>query len=314
MLLIRNFLKNKTTHPGVIITLGNFDGVHIGHQKLIAKVKELAHEQHKIASVMSFEPHPSVFFNYKNKDYRILSFKEKFKNLKNLGIERLYLATFNNSFASLSAEEFVENILVKTLNISHIVVGYNFSFGHKREGNYEILKKLAKKHNFGISQIECQSDGKAYSSSAIRELLMQGKPEEASKQLGYQYYITGRVIKGKSLAITLGYPTANIKLHDLFRPRYGVYLINAIIEGDSQIYYGMANIGKRPTLDGVNELLEVHIFDFNQDLYGKNLKVELKKFIRDEHKFNNIEELVSQIKLDEINTRKLINENIDDKY
>jgi riboflavin kinase/FMN adenylyltransferase len=308
MQLIRNFLSSNLVINKQVITIGNFDGVHLGHQQLINTTVNIAKQESLIPTIMSFEPHPNLYFNRQLNNFRIISFSDKFQKIKDLGIKKFYIAKFDNGFSNLAPEDFINHILNK-LNIKHIVIGYDFIFGKNREGNINVLKNLAEKYNFKITQISCLKESDTVlSSSNIRKFIKEGNVEAASKMLGYQYFISGKVISGNKTAVKLGYPTANLKLHDLQRLKYGVYLIKIFIENENKYYLGMANIGIRPTLDGLNELLEVHLFDFNKNIYGTKLKVEFIEFIREELKFPNFEALKKQIALDEIVIRNKIYE------
>jgi riboflavin kinase/FMN adenylyltransferase len=289
----------------VALTIGNFDGLHLGHQSLIKQVVQKAKSMDNVlAGVFSFEPHASVYFERLHKNYRILSLKNKLQILRQLGIDLVILQKFNQQLAQMKPQEFLLFMLEK-FAIKHLVVGYDFTFGNNREGDISLLAEFAKKHDFNLSVIPAaKQDVVVHSSSYIRGLLAEGRVGELTAHLGYYYYITGVIIEGRKLARELGYPTANIKLHNLLRPKYGVYLVRVEVEG--QKYFGMANIGVRPTIDGANELLEVNIFDYNTDIYGVRIKVELLQFIREEKKFASIEALKAQIAQDKIKIWELI--------
>jgi riboflavin kinase/FMN adenylyltransferase len=300
--LIRH-LNREIQKEQVVATIGNFDGLHLGHQELLKQVTEVAQDKNYKSLLISFEPHPGVYFNRTKRQCRIISLKNKIRSIRN-HVDLLLLLKFNQQMAQMPATEFIRKILLDYFDLKCLVVGSDFKFGHNKFGNVELLAELATKHHFELRQIpEKSSDNIKYSSSHIRSMLERGEVKNIANYLGYNYYITGRVIKGDMVARTFGYPTANIKLHQLCRPKYGVYSARVIIDG--KIYRGMANLGTRPTLDGYNELLEINIFDYSSNLYDKEIKVELLDYIRDEIKFNNIEDLIIQIKQDEQKIRNL---------
>jgi riboflavin kinase / FMN adenylyltransferase len=348
MQIIRH-LKGYEQKLSVVLTIGNFDGLHLGHQTLIREVltqaKQLKDDK-ILRAVLSFEPHASVYFERLPKNYRILSLKNKLQILQQLGIDLVVLQKFDQQLAQMKAQEFLSFIVEKFV-IKHLVVGYDFTFGNNKEGDISLLKEFAKQQQFSLSVIpaailktngnadlflsgegaqviqkyvstpvhdknkdsisirqEYKEDVVVHSSSYIRKLLAQGRVEGLTAHLGYYYYITGVVIEGRKLARELGYPTANIRLHNLARPKYGVYLVRVGI--GEEIYFGMANIGVRPTIDGLNELLEVNIFDYDNDIYGVKIKVELLQFIREEKKFASLEALKAQIQQDKINIQQLL--------
>ncbi len=303
MRLIRH-LSDYSSKEKIVATIGNFDGIHLGHQALLKQVTDIATNNNYKSLMISFEPHPGVYFKRTVKQFRILSLKNKIRRLKEYHIDLLLLLKFDHKMSQMPADEFIRQILLDYFDLKCFVVGSNFKFGHNKSGDVELLEELAIQHNFQLKQIAEKSlSSIKHSSSLVREMLGRGEVKNIASHLGYNYYITGKVIKGGSLARTLGYPTANIKLHQLFRPKYGVYASRVII--DNQKYYGMANLGVRPTVDGHNELLEINIFDYSGNLYDKEIKVELLEYVRDEIKFNNIEALTSQIKQDEQKIRNL---------
>jgi len=309
MKIIRNFSNISSQEKNTVLALGNFDGIHLGHQKILTKIQEIAKKSNKRTAIMSFEPHPYRFFN-KTKNFNILSLQDKITLLKNNHIDYLYLVKFNKNFANITAAEFIKQILIEKLTISHLVIGYDFIFGKNRSGNADYLKTASKNHHIPFTQISSHitANGEIYSSTQIRKALTVGNIENASRMLGRNYFIKNRVIEGKKIARNLGYPTANLKLNNLCLAKFGVYIVKVHIENN--IFNGIANIGIKPTVTDANiPILEAHIFDFNRNLYGQKIKVEFISFLREEKKFSNIAELKSQITLD-INQAKTLLKNV----
>ena len=285
------------------MALGNFDGVHLGHREILRQCTASAHASNAPAAVMSFEPHPREFFAPHKERLRLCSLRQKVALLEQLGIDTLFLVRFNRSFANLTAEEFVGNVLHRQLAVRHVVTGYNFAFGKGRTGHTEFL--ASRGQVLGFATTACPpvqtTSGHAISSSAIRTHLAAGEIAQATALLGHPYLIEGHVRCGHQRGRTIGFPTANISLNRLFKPRYGVYAVRVSLSpspvGVGE-YYGIANIGVKPTLGGSEPLLEVHLFDFNRDLYGQRIQVECLEFLRDERKFDSLDALKTQITLD----------------
>ena len=280
------------------IALGNFDGIHKGHQQVI---QPIFHHSHLIPTLVTFTPHPEEFFTGTKKQL-LTPIPEKCQILETLGIKQLILLPFDRELAHLSPEKFVKKILIKYLKAKFISVGEDFRFGYQRQGNVEYLQILAHENNIQVSITSEQNlliNQKLLriSSSYIRESLSLGKSELAQEMLGREYCIIGTVIEGKKLGRTIGFPTANIAVtHEKFLPKMGVYAVK--IDLDNKELLGVMNIGNKPTVDGKNISIEVHIFDFNDNLYGENLKIKLIKFLRPEQKFSSLEELKHHIQLD----------------
>ncbi len=285
-------------HMGAAIALGNFDGVHVGHQEILRACIRYAKEHGLKSAAMIFDPHPSAFF--KGSDFKpLMMLEQKIMRLKGLGIDFIIINNFDSDFSKISAQDFIGDILVKKLGLKYLTTGYNFHFGHKRLGDVNLLSNEAKKFGFHYQKIDQVTlDYMSVSSSKIRELLSQGRVSTASAMLGTNVRISGKVTTGQKMAgNVLGTPTANIALNtDICLPLFGVYVVRAHVDGSS--YYGIANVGIKPTFDNKTPLLEVHIFDFNSDLYGKELDVELLVFMRPERKFATIEDLKWQINFD----------------
>lgn len=280
-------LKNNCS----IFAIGNFDGIHKGHQELLKILKEVA--VNEPYGVITFEPHPVVFFK-KFSNYLITKTADKINLLKNYGVAETVVLPFNEIY-QFTPQDFVEKILVNQLKVKTIVTGNNFTFGAKQLGNVALLTELAKKYNIQhiIVPFAKNPQGQVYSSSAVRKSISLGDCENVYKLLGRNYRVSGIVVEGNKLARILDFPTANIKLQDYISPKYGVYAVYAII--DEVKLEGIANFGIRPTLADHQEFLEVHIFNYNKNIYDKLIKVEFLKFIRNEMKFPSIDLLKQQI-------------------
>ncbi len=302
MRIVRNYKLCPESEHNCTIIIGNFDAVHKGHQRIISASKIIArHHDHKDSktAVLTFEPHPVTVIKKNTENIRILPLTEKIKRLANIGVEVLFIQKFNQDFANFSAVDFVKEVLVDNLKASHLVVGQNFRFGVNKEGDAQTLKDLGVQHGFGVSILDLlKTSVDTYSSSQIRHYLKNADIERTNNILGYNYYITGRVIKGDGRGKSIGFPTANVVLKNILSPMSGVYLAKVYIDGSSKTYYGVANIGDAPTFGKAEALLEAHILDFNEQIYGKKIKVELLRYIRPQQKFNNVDELILQIQKD----------------
>ncbi|MFB9216564.1 bifunctional riboflavin kinase/FAD synthetase [Vibrio sinaloensis] len=298
MELIRGIHNIQPHHTGCVLTIGNFDGVHLGHQAVLRQVSEKAKQLGLPSTVMTFDPQPLELFARDKAPARLTRLRDKFVQLNKLNIERLLCVNFNHQFANQSADEFISDLLVKRLGVKFLVVGDDFCFGKGRRGNFAMLQEAGKKHGFDVvsTQSFCLQQLRV-SSTAIREALAQDKLEQAAEMLGRDYSISGRVSHGRKLGRTIGFPTANIPLKRCVSPVSGVYTVQALGLGDEPIG-GVANIGNRPTVNGVRQQLEVHLFDFKANLYGKQLEIVLLDKIRDEHKFESFDALKQQIELD----------------
>ncbi|MBI36726.1 MAG: riboflavin biosynthesis protein RibF [Alphaproteobacteria bacterium] len=293
---------------GGVVAIGNFDGLHKGHQLVISEARSVAEQLSKPFNVLTFRPHPRRFFRPNEKPFRLTPFRAKIRAISDLGVDNIIVCRFNNNLANLSAKEFVEDILIGDLEVSHVTVGHDFTFGNKRSGNPMVLKNKSLELDFGITIVEParDSNGNLFSSSAIRQYVSEGKMQEVAMQLGRTWEIEGRVIKGDQRGRTIGFPTANIELIEYIQPAKGVYSVRAGILYDrtTKWFDGVANFGDRPTVEGARLLLETHLFDFEDDLYGKNLRVGLVDYLRPERKFESFEALKDQIKLDCETARK----------
>jgi riboflavin kinase/FMN adenylyltransferase len=307
LFLIRDIdnLNPKATNN--IVALGKFDGIHLGHKAVLETARSIAQSDNLEAAIVSFEPSPvQVIHNIQN--CRITDSRTKVLLLKSL-VDRLFLLRFNKLLASTSAHDFVHNILLKTLKAAHIVIGYDFVFGRNREGDSKYLQDILSKHGVGFTQVTpLYIKGEICSSTNIRKHLAEGNIKHASLLLGRDYSISGRVERGLELGREISFPTANISLKDLFRVKYGVYAVNIIIENEEEIYQGVANIGCKPTVNkDKKDQLEVHIFNFSRNIYGKRINVILKEYIREEEKFTSLEELKNQIIKDCLKAQEILN-------
>ena len=298
-------LVNTSYH---VCTVGYFDGVHLGHQKIIEKLVTDASTNKGKSILVSFWPHPrKVLYPNDHFDY-IQSNEDKFKAIEKLGVDVVYLIEFTKEFSKVTAEKFVNDILVNKLQINKLIIGYNHHFGYKREGNFNYLYNLRKNLAFDIEEVKKREISKNFkiSSSEIRDEILKGNLSKANMMLGYKYFIKGEVIKGDGIGKKLDFPTANIKIQneDKILPSDGVYAGYAIISDKK--FIGMINIGKRPTVEGKERRVEMNIFDYNDMLYGKEMKISFIKRIRDERKFKNLDDLSKQLKKDKLETIKII--------
>jgi riboflavin kinase / FMN adenylyltransferase len=294
---IYNNANINRRHLNGVIAIGNFDGLHLGHQKVINEAKQKAKKYKLPLGVMTFEPVPVMFFNKKNKDHRINSFQQKKKQLKKLKLDFLSIIKFNKKFSSLTAEQFIYKIIYKKTKCRYLYVSKNFKFGFKRRGNIQTLKKFEKKFNYeNIVTYPYKKDKKTISSSFVRKKIREGKIEEVNKLLNRNWCIEGKVIKGKKRGRKIGFPTCNMALSNYVIPKLGVYAVKVNYSNLSKD--GIANIGYRPTFKGQSLLLETNIFGINKNLYNKVISVSFKKFIRPEKKFKNLDYLKKQIKID----------------
>lgn len=298
MKLIRGFNQLQPHHRQSVITIGNFDGIHLGHQQLIQRLIETATAQQKASLVITFEPLPTEYFTPEKAPERLTTLREKLGYLGQLGVDYVLCLPFNAKLAHLSATDFIDEILIKRLHIASLIVGDDFRFGHDRQGDIQLLTHYATKQPFGLTVIEkIQQSHTTISSTAIRQTLAKSDFVQAEKWLGRPYAIEGRVVQGQKLARTLGFPTANIPLRRLNLPICGVFAVE--VEGlGTPPLPGVANLGKRPTVNGTQPILEVHLFDFNDSIYGKHLRIIPRYKIRDEKKMANLSALAAQISED----------------
>jgi riboflavin kinase/FMN adenylyltransferase len=284
-------------HCKGVIAIGNFDGLHLGHQKVINEGKRKAKKNKLPFGVMTFEPVPVMFFNKKIKNHRINSLEQKKIHLKKFKLDFLIIIKFNKKFSSQSPEQFIKKIIFKKTKCKYLYVSKNFKFGFKRQGNISTLKKFEKKYNFkNIVTQPFKKNNKTISSTFIRKKIRLGKIEEVNRLLGRSWCVIGKVIKGQRRGRKIGFPTCNLKLNDYVVPKLGVYAVK--VKSNNFYKNGIANVGYRPTFNGQKLLLETNIFGINKNLYNKVIGINFKKFIRPEKKFRNLKYLKKQIKLD----------------
>ncbi|WP_299365225.1 bifunctional riboflavin kinase/FAD synthetase [Winogradskyella sp.] len=282
-----------------IITVGTFDGVHIGHKKILNRVVNIAIENNYTPTVLTLFPHPRMVLQKTDNIKLLNTIDERIEILKEFGIKDVIVKEFNEEFANLSAKDYVKNVLVDELKTKQIVIGYDHHFGKNRSANINDLKRFAEKYSFEVEEIPAQDiEDVTVSSTKIRNALNTGKVAIANSYLGYNYFITGQVIEGKGLGRTLDFPTANIHIKENYKliPADGVYVVKS--KNEDSIIYGMMNIGTNPTVDGKSRSIEVHFFNFNKDIYGKVLRIEFLHWLRSEQKFANLEALKKQLSID----------------
>lgn len=298
MKLIRDFHSLKDTHRPAVISIGNYDGVHLGHAQLLHLLKEQAITLGAKSTVLTFEPHPHEFFSPLNAPPRLLRWRDKVEKLKEHGVDQLMTLRFRHSLAQTSAEDFIKRILVDGLGAQHVVIGDDFRFGRKRLGDATLLEKMGQRYGYSLSTIEtCVIEAERVSSSRIREALRQDDFALAQRLLGYRFAIRGRVAHGDKRGRTIGFPTANIVIPHDNVPVWGVYAVRVRLN-DGRPVAGVANIGMRPTVGGDRVRLETHLFDFAEEIYGQRIAVEFMAKIRNERKFESFDALKAQIRSD----------------
>lgn len=279
-----------------IVTIGTFDGVHLGHKKILKLVTAAANELHGESLVLTFFPHPRTVLQADTEMKQLNTLAEKINLLESMGIDNLVIHPFDTAFSRLTAEEFVKQVLVETFQTKKIIIGYDHRFGRNRTANIDDLIQFGTKFGFEVEQISAKEiNDVAISSTKIRNALTEGNVALANNYLGYDYSLTGTVVKGKQLGRTIDYPTANITVEEDYKliPKNGVYIIKSTINGVT--VYGMMNIGTRPTVDGTTPTIEVHYFDFSKDLYNQTITVALLEWMRQEQKFDTVKALQNQL-------------------
>lgn len=285
-----------------IITVGTFDGVHIGHQKIIQKLNATKKETNSV--ILTFFPHPRMVLQKDVELKLINTLNEKIELLQKAGLDCLVIEPFTKEFSRLTAIEFVRSVLVNKLNVKKLVIGYDHRFGRNREGSFEQLEEYASLYKFKVKEISAQDIKQvSVSSTKIRKAIVEGDVETANSYLGYEYMLTGEVVHGQGLGKKWNYPTVNIRIPENYKllPKTGVYIIRTKIKNNP--FFGIMNIGFRPTVNGKYQTIEVHLLDFNANLYGETIQVKLIKRLRDEQKFASIEDLIKQINKDEAEAR-----------
>jgi riboflavin kinase/FMN adenylyltransferase len=310
-----------------VVTIGTFDGVHFGHQKIVKRLCELARSSGGESVILTFFPHPRMIIDPENQDLKLINtIKEKAEILANLGVDHLIITPFTRDFSNLTAAEYIKNILVDTIGIKQIIVGYDHRFGKDRKGGMAELLAFSKTYDYTIEEIPEQDiNDVAVSSTKIRTALLDGKVALAAKYLGYYFSISGPVIKGDKIGRTIGFPTANIFVEETYKliPSDGIYAVTVEMSEASSddhatpnakrqtLYKGMAYIGQRPTINGMTRNIEVNIFDFNREIYGQTIKMNFLKFLRHDVKFTGLEALTIQLHQDKIDTLAFFEENSD---
>lgn len=306
MQIIRDFERCPAAAQQSVLALGNFDGVHRGHQSILKHCVDFARTENRPAAAMTFEPHPREFFKRSAEPIRIYPFREKAELLKASGLDFLFVARFNARFAAMTADDFVGKVLCEQLKVRHVVTGYNFAFGKGRGGDTHALTEAAAARGFGFTACQAvEEEGKTVSSSAVREALAAGDVALASHMLGRPYAIGGFVRHGSQEGQKLGFPTANLSLTGLFKPRFGIYAARASIEGKKPVVAAVS-LGIKPTFPGAEPLLEAHLFGVDESLYGRRLSVELVRYLREEKKFDSLQALRDQIEADCKQVKKML--------
>ena len=310
MLKIFQNLKEYHTSKPLALSLGMFDGVHLGHQSILKKLNEIATSQDFESGILTFWPHPRLIFNPEF-DLKLLNnYDEKVHQLEKNGVQNLFLQNFDEEFRNLSGEEFVKQILVEKLNVKYLIIGHDHTFGKDKSGDFQLLKVMSQEFDFEVQQLEAiQLEHTNISSTKIRNALQNGEILKANEMLGYSYPISGKVIHGKKIGRTIGFPTANVEInaHKLL-PKKGAYIVEVEIAGN--YHTGMASIGTNPTVNGKKLSLEVYVLDFNEDLYDQNITLYFRDFLHDEIKFSTLENLIERLKEDEVLTREFFDVNI----
>jgi len=311
LLKIIQTISNFNSLEKTVVTIGTFDGIHIGHQKILKDLIETAKKENKKSVLLTFFPHPRMVLQKEVTIQLLNTIEEKSSLLEKMGLDYLIIHPFSKEFSRLTALDFVRDILVNQLNTSRLIIGYDHHFGKNREGNIHQLKEYSSLYDFNVEEIPAQDiDNVSVSSTKIRNALQEGSLKTANNYLGYNYMLNGTVVNGKSLGGKIGFPTANLEVNETYKliPKTGVYIIKTVI--DSVLFYGMMNIGFRPTVSGKDQTIEAHLFNFNKDLYGKNLRLELLYFLREEKKFDSIDDLIVQLKLDKENSIAYLKNNL----
>ena len=305
---IFNNIQSYSSEKESILTIGTFDGVHIGHNKILTKLVEESKKNNLSSLIMTFFPHPRIVLQKSEEIKMIDTMDEKIHLFEKTGVDNLIIQPFDENFSKIRAKEFVEEILVKRLKIKHIIIGYDHRFGKDREASVEDLKKFGLNYMFTVEEIAAQEiHSIAISSTKIRNAILKGEIKRCNEYLGRNFMLTGKVVHGDGLGKKINFPTANIQIKEPYKiiPKNGVYLAKTIF--NSNIYFGMMNIGVRPTIGGKNKSLEVYFFNFKNNIYDKTISIEIINKIRDEEKFSSIDELKTQLKKDEQFCLKLIN-------
>ena len=306
MELVRGLANLRDPHRGSVVTIGNYDGVHRGHQHMLATVTGRARELGLPATVVTFEPTPREYFEGDSAPARLMRLREKLEALPLYGVDRVVVLRFDRRMQAMGADEFVERLLVRGLGARHVVVGHDFHYARRREGNIDTLRAAGARHGYAVEEVgRFLVDGERVSSSLVRDALGRGDLARAGLLLGRAYRMAGRVRRGQQLGRRLGYPTANLALHRKVVPLWGVFAVR--VSGAGLVDHpAVASLGTRPTIDGTEPLLEVHVFDHDGDLYGRYLDVDFVRRLRDERRFESLDSLVEQMHRDAAEARELL--------
>lgn len=289
----------KHKEQSSILTIGTFDGVHIGHQKIIETLNTIKSDSVEKSMILTFFPHPRMVLDHRNDIKMLTTMEEKIQLLERYGLNELIIEPFTPEFSRLSALDFVRNILVNRLNLKKLVIGYDHQFGKNREGNFDQLIEYGELYDFSVQKISAQEIKKvSVSSTKIRKAIENGDMETANSYLGYAYLLTGEIVKGKGIGRKINFPTVNLSIKEDYKliPKKGVYIVKARF---NQTTFGIMNIGFRPTVGGSGQTIEIHLLDFQGDLYGEKMQIAVLKRLRDEKKFESVEQLSEQISKDE---------------
>ena len=303
MKIVREF-ENYTENTPKVLSLGMFDGVHFGHISIINLLKSVAQENNLETAILTFWPHPRKVFNPNDEIKLLNTLNEKLNLLENANLDVVFLKSFDENFRNLTGEEFIRQILVEKLNVKHIIIGHDHVFGKNKSGNFELLQKLSKELDFVVQQLDAVKEGEFnISSTKIRNCLANGNIIGANKMLGYHYSVSGKVIDGKKLGRTIGYPTANIEVDELkLLPKKGAYIVEVYVK--NKFYKGMLSIGTNPTVNGDKLTVEVYILDFNEDIYGDEITVKFRDFLHEEIKYESLEKLIERLDEDKRLTKE----------
>ena len=303
MKIVREF-ENYTENTPKVLSLGMFDGVHFGHISIINLLKSVVQENNLETAILTFWPHPRKVFNPNDEIKLLNTLNEKLNLLENANLDVVFLKSFDENFRNLTGEEFIRQILVEKLNVKHIIIGHDHVFGKNKSGNFELLQKLSKELDFVVQQLDAVKEGEFnISSTKIRNYLANGNIIGANKMLCYHYSVSGKVIDGKKLGRTIGYPTANIEVDELkLLPKKGAYIVEVYVK--NKFYKGMLSIGTNPTVNGDKLTVEVYILDFNEYIYGENITVKFRDFLHEEIKFESLEKLIERLDEDKRLTKE----------
>ena len=305
---IRGEQNLRSQHHGCVLSVGNYDGLHLGHQQVIKSLVALGRELSLPVAIISFEPHPLEFFVPESAPPRLMSARDKFETMQSLKVDRFCCLRFNHQLANTEPEAFVENLLIEKLGMRHIVVGDDFRFGRNRRGNFQMLQAIGREHGIEVARTQTlEVDGQRVSSTRIRKALACGNIETANRLLGREFAMSGRVVRGDGNAKIWGFATANIQPAVTKPAVSGVFVVLADLP-DGSCWPAVASLGTRPTVGGSSQLLEVHLLDFDGGLYGQRLRIRFLKKLRDETKFSSVEKMCEQIELDIVRTREFFRE------